>query len=181
MMTMLPILLSSFLLSVTTSLINNTNSTINVTKISHDNDITYFDEWNTVQITDLNLQKSKAIYSQTVNNGQSSGIWILGGILNDGSTISDSISFLDFNTHDTTTYDDFLDETSDKLPFAIYCTHQCSTTTKDDDIVIVSPYTYNDNAIPDLLIFHSSTINFTTLSIELLISHLLEHKFKFYR
>ena len=115
----------------------------------------YFSSWTSVEIQDRNLLKSKAI-SANIGNG----VYILGGILDNGQ-VSDSISFLDTTDYDTTTFSDYLNPKLNILPSEIYCDHQCSTKLKNDDIVIVSPASNND-IIYDLWIFHSSSINVTT-------------------
>eukprot|EP00484_Ammonia_sp_Unknown_P026195 CAMPEP_0197046992 /NCGR_PEP_ID=MMETSP1384-20130603/22570_1 /TAXON_ID=29189 /ORGANISM="Ammonia sp." /LENGTH=805 /DNA_ID=CAMNT_0042478849 /DNA_START=30 /DNA_END=2447 /DNA_ORIENTATION=- len=116
--------------------------------------------WTQTEVTDFNLLRSKPVYAP-VSMSDTKGIWILGGMLEDG-TISDSITFLNLETHDTTQYNDFFDPTQNVLPAPIYCKHQCATTINSLDIVIVSPNTLNDDTIYDLWVFHTENVTFTT-------------------
>ena len=115
----------------------------------------FFSSWTSVEIQDRNVLKSKAISENTGD-----GIWILGGILDNGQ-ISDSISFIDTTNYDTTTFSDYLNPEKVILPSPIYCNHQCSTKLNGHDIVIVSPSNDN-NVIYELWIFHPLHINITT-------------------
>lgn len=116
---------------------------------------TYFSSWTAVEIQDRNLLKSRAISANLGN-----GVYILGGIFNNGE-VSDSISLLDTANYDTTTFSDYLNPKLNVLPFEIYCDHQCSTKLNTDDIVIVSPQSSSD-IIYDLWIFNPTNLKFTT-------------------
>eukprot|EP01083_Nonionella_stella_P025598 70483_1 len=121
--------------------------------------------WTSIPLNDLNLQRRNAIYSKTLSD-DGIGLWIFGGLLEDNS-ISSSVMYLNLETDDITSYDDFMGRSSSILPTAIYCNHQCSTTVNNDQIAIVSPQTSNVSVIYELWLFDSTQMTLTNISLDI--------------